>query len=157
MFLVSSGLSSEIFLWDLKKIGKRSLKYYTLKGHGKNIVSTGVVRKNGLFFSIDSSFSIFKWSMDKFPICFQRKNLEKDKKFIHKNPLKPFPISFDFNGMFFSHGSSNGKTFLFSQQSGKIFKHFSDHFGNVNDISFHPKKKILCSCGNDGSLVVRDY
>mmetsp|Transcript_3618 Transcript_3618/g.7460 ORF Transcript_3618/g.7460 Transcript_3618/m.7460 type:complete len:297 (-) Transcript_3618:326-1216(-) len=150
--LASCGFSSEIFIWDLRNLKGGNQRLNSLKGNKNYIVSFSFSRKNSMFFSLDRKNCLSGWLLQGNRIFFKQKN--SFKKGFHEQTSR---ISCDFTGKFFSIGGNFGESIIFFQKTGKIYKKFKDHIGSVKDVCFHPKKKFLCSLGNDETFTIRNF
>lgn len=157
---VSCGMSPQIFLWDMRNLKEKRPYPYLLKSHRNHVASLAFSKKN-FFFSFDTSNIINRWVFQDPWIFCKRKFLEREFKifpgYSKKKISEISKISCDLKQSFFSLGGNDGKSYIFFQQTGGLYRKFSDHIGNVKEVCFHPKKNFSCSCGDDGSLVIRKF
>mmetsp|Transcript_10941 Transcript_10941/g.27100 ORF Transcript_10941/g.27100 Transcript_10941/m.27100 type:complete len:301 (+) Transcript_10941:34-936(+) len=153
--IITSGVSSEIFLWDLRNFQK-PFSFFSLK-EKTNFISSSCFSKDFLnFFCLNNNQTISKWSFN-----FFNRNLKlKNRTFLEGEPLlinlKPQKISCDTSGNFFAFGNLNGTVFVNFQKNCKNFRKFKIHTHEISEVNFHPTNRIICSCGNDGKLIINE-
>jgi len=64
-------------------------------------------------------------------------------------------LNLDKEENFILNGDLNGKTFIRTQKNGKIISQFNDHFGAVKEVLYNSSKKVIVSCGMEGSVTIR--
>jgi len=69
------------------------------------------------------------------------------------SPFLIFP-QFTFDDSFFFTGSEDGRIFIFQKDKSDPFYQWQAHSKLVNDISFHPSKKLMLTCSDDVTIKI---
>jgi Prp8 binding protein len=153
---ITTGVLSTIFVWDLRKIEKEKITKFILNKKKFQINSFLVSKNRKFLFVSDVENNYLQYNIGFIELTMYRKL--QTTLFLTNNVSKKFiKTSSDMKGKFFGHGNKDGVVLIWSQKTGKIIYNFKDHISNVNQINFHPKEKIFCSCGNDNSLVIKNF
>jgi WD40 repeat protein len=153
---ITTGILSNIFIWDLRKIEKEKFTKYILNKKKFQINSFLVSKNREFLFVSDIGNNYFQYNISFIESTIYRKlqNTLFSTNIFSKKFLK---TSCDTKGNFFGHGNNKGVVLIWSQKNGKIIYNTKEHIGNINHINFHPREKIFCSCGNDNNLVIKNF
>ena len=153
--ILSYGITDFLYLWDIrmnKEFLRKSRILENLKDH---LISLCASKISGFVYLLNSNFEINRivgLLTKKNLSCFSSLKTEKKRRNITEDRIK---VNIDECDKFILNGDLNGKSYIRSQQNGKILAQFKDHLTSVKEVLYNSTKKLFVSCGTDGLVIIR--
>ncbi|XP_065180619.1 U5 small nuclear ribonucleoprotein 40 kDa protein-like [Sycon ciliatum] len=144
--VISGGLDNDVKVWDIRT-GDIMTR---LKGHGDTVTALSLSPDGTHILSNGMDNTVRLWDVRPF-VQGQRqiKIFMGAQHSFEKNLLR---CSWSPDGKRIAAGSADRSVYVWETTSRRVLYKLPGHDGSVNDVQFHPKEPVICSCSSDKKI-----